>query len=380
MKVVIPLRVDAYDKPGGDVVHAEKIMASLTKLGVEVAMTTDLKPDLSGVDLVHLFNMDWVRDPLMQARHAYRYQVPIVLTPIHHSFREIDGFERQERYGLRRLTNIVLRSYEQRETAKNIYRAFVELDRRKWWGTLGLLKQGLTAQYQELLSLATVVMPNTYLEEAELEREFGVEMETVVVPAGVDPNFLNATADWLNHNYPEVLARLGSDFVAMVGRIEPRKNQLRVIEALAVAKIPLLLVGDFNPHHFEYSWRVQQALLKNKQTVHLESIPHQHIGSVYASCKVHLLASWFETTGLVNLEAALAGATVVSTNKGFGKEYLAQQAILVDPARSESILCGVEKGLREGRNDKLQAHILQNYTWDIVGEQTLAVYQKVLKK
>ena len=378
MKVLIQLRVDAHNKYGGDVLHAEKTAESLRRLGVSVDVPSELQPSLEKYDLVHLFNMDWVRDPYIQALNAKAQNKPIVLSPLHHSFSEIDEFERRERYDFRRLINPIFRSYASREYLKNIYRAFVELDTRKWAGTFLQWRVGLRKQYLELLGMSDLVLPNTHLEEEELLREFKVKVTTSIVPAGVDTSFAQATPDWFYANYPEISSRVGSKFALMVGRIEPRKNQLRVMRSLKETEVPLLLVGKFNWHHPEYIWRIKRELKKNAKIIHIESVPHDKIGSVFAASTCHILASWFETTGLVNLEAALTGANVVTTSKGFGKEYVKNFADYIEPGDEDSIRQGVLKSMSTPFDEAFRQHILLNYTWNKVGELTEKAYAEVL--
>ena len=48
----------------------------------------------------------------------------------------------------------------------------------------------------------------------------------------------------------------------------------------------------------------------------LGEVPHDDLAKYYASCKVHALVSWMETTGLSSLEAGVMGANIVITDKG----------------------------------------------------------------
>ena len=51
-----------------------------------------------------------------------------------------------------------------------------------------------------------------------------------------------------------------------------------------------------------------------------------------------ILASFFETTGLANVEAAYLGASVVGTNQGYCREIFGKYANYCDPFNKESIL------------------------------------------
>jgi glycosyltransferase involved in cell wall biosynthesis len=58
---------------------------------------------------------------------------------------------------------------------------------------------------------------------------------------------------------------------------------------------------------------------------------------------VHVLASWFETTGLVSLEAAMMDCNVVVTKKGDTVEYFSDMAYYCEPDDINSIRNAIEK-------------------------------------
>ena len=180
-----------------------------------------------------------------------------------------------------------------------------------------------------------------------------------------------------------------------VGRIEPRKNQLAVIGAVerfvsrgkpdGFRRQPvglgnreaLVFVGKISWRHPEYALRFLGLVKKYDWIYHISQIPHEKIGSCFAAAKVHVLASWFETTGLVNLEALLAGANVVAPI-GRGQEYLLNFADYCDPGDIRSIAQALKKAWERHPDPAAKEHILKDYTWEIVGRQTLEAYRKVL--
>ena len=65
MKVLFQSRTNLFEAPGGDMVQMLKTKEFLEKLGVQIDISLDFEPDLSGYDLVHLFN-------LMEPQDIYR--------------------------------------------------------------------------------------------------------------------------------------------------------------------------------------------------------------------------------------------------------------------------------------------------------------------
>ena len=98
--------------------------------------------------------------------------------------------------------------------------------------------------------------------------------------------------------------------------MEPRKNLLGLIEGLRTTGLPLVVIGEPPPGHEGYDRQCRHA---GRGFVRwLGKLEHEDdfLGSAYAAARVLALPSWFETPGLVALEAALAGCAVVLTPFG----------------------------------------------------------------
>jgi glycosyltransferase involved in cell wall biosynthesis len=105
---------------------------------------------------------------------------------------------------------------------------------------------------------------------------------------------------------------------------------------------------------------------------------HGGLAGVYQAAKVHVLPSWFETTGLSSLEAGAMGCNLVVTRKGDTEEYFADMAYYCEPDDVDSIQQAVLQAHAEPVNPRLRNHIFSHYTWQDTAAQTLAAYQEVL--
>jgi glycosyltransferase involved in cell wall biosynthesis len=157
--------------------------------------------------------------------------------------------------------------------------------------------------------------------------------------------------------------------VLCVGRIEARKNQLALIRALAGTGIRLRLVAQpvdsRRPYH-------RQCLREAGDAVEL--LPWRQpkdLRDVYRRSLVHACASWYETPGLVSLEAALCGCAVVSTVKGSAREYLLDGAHYCEPGDVASIRRAVERALSSGPARGLAERVAAEYTWEAAARRTL---------
>jgi len=85
-----------------------------------------------------------------------------------------------------------------------------------------------------------------------------------------------------------------------------------------------------------------------------------------------------ETPGISSLEAALAGANIVSTSRGGTREYFENYAFYCEPDDANSIRCAVQDAFAAPKNADLQEHVKANFTWERVAELTARVYEEVL--
>lgn len=162
-----------------------------------------------------------------------------------------------------------------------------------------------------------------------------------------------------------------------VGRIEPRKNQHRLIQALSDTVIPLVLIG--NPMANDYFALCRQ--LAGDRVYFLPAVPHDSplLAGAYAACRVFALPSLLETPGIAALEAGVAGARVVVTPYGGAREYLCDHAFYPEPRSVQSIRQAVLHAWETPHApDTLRQHLLTHYRWETVAQKTLQLYQRVL--
>ena len=105
----------------------------------------------------------------------------------------------------------------------------------------------------------------------------------------------------------------------------------------------------------------------------------EELFTAYSNAKVHVLPSYFETTGLSSLEAAVMGCNIVVTDKGDTRDYFGDDAWYCDPDSVESIRNAVDAAYKAPFNEAFRERILRDFTWERAAEETLAAYKQVLK-
>ncbi len=101
--------------------------------------------------------------------------------------------------------------------------------------------------------------------------------------------------------------------------------------------------------------------------------------SAYAAARVLALPSWFETPGLVALEAALAGTAVVITPHGCTREYFGDRVEYARPDDRVEIGRAIGDAWQRGPDPGLAAHVQAHYLWSEVARRTAEAYEQVAR-
>lgn len=368
-------RYDLLSAMGGDRVQVENTASELRKLGVEVDISTSLSTNPALYDLVHIFQLDWMSETYFYALKAKKYNKPIVLSPIHHSIKEVERFDTEYTFGLRKLSSLLFKDQHRRDTLKNIYRSFH--DRKKLPTTIASIFLGLKNMHIKTLQMVDVVLVQTELEARDLKETYGVNIDWRKVQNGVGEQFFYS--DTINEN------PLGVEgYILCVGRIEARKNQLSIIQAVEEIikedEMPLSLVfiGRKSDHHSRYVKEFVAKVSSNNWIIHIPEVPYLEIPAYFKYAKVCISASWFETSGLTSLDALFMGTNVVAAGDR-AKEFLGDYASYCDPGSVESIKEALRKELTN-KNPSLSSEFKREFTWKHCAELTYQTYLDLLKK
>jgi glycosyltransferase involved in cell wall biosynthesis len=167
-------------------------------------------------------------------------------------------------------------------------------------------------------------------------------------------------------------------FILCVGRIEPRKGQLDVVGVARELGLGLVLVGARSRLSPGYVQKVLRAARSLREFTHVERASQEELVDWYMSASSHVLASWFETVGLVSLEAVACGCPAVSTERSYIQEYLGESCIYVRPGDGASLVKGVESALARGRQSDTNTARARRFTWESAVSELLPTYDAVL--
>jgi glycosyltransferase involved in cell wall biosynthesis len=168
-------------------------------------------------------------------------------------------------------------------------------------------------------------------------------------------------------------------YVCQVGRIEEKKNQLAVIQALYDDPLPLVFDGKDSLYYApDYADRCREMAARRGRVKFLGWLPETELPLLYAASAAHILPSWVELPGLSSLEAGAAGTRVITTCISGMQEILGTEAGYCDPWDLQSIRSAVLTALASPVPGALRARLLSEYSWRAVAARNLSLYQDAM--
>jgi glycosyltransferase involved in cell wall biosynthesis len=216
---------------------------------------------------------------------------------------------------------------------------------------------------------AARVLTGSEQTKRDLIERYGVPDERIVVtPYGVDPAFR-----------PEGPKHEGH-YALFVGAIQPRKDPVAAVEALALTNgdLRLILVG---PEKQEAD-RVRNAVrrLGLEQRVELAGhVERDELAALYRGATCLVFPSRYEGFGLPIIEAMASGTPVVATSAGAVPEVAGEAAVLVEPGNIAALASGIERAVAD--RERLATAGLERareFSWAETSRRTLQVYRELL--
>ncbi|PKO24168.1 MAG: hypothetical protein CVU38_00330 [Chloroflexi bacterium HGW-Chloroflexi-1] len=372
MKIAMILRPDADSVFGGDTVVMQKMSAAMVRLGSEVVIgQMEEMPPAREFDLLHIFTAAPVPHVERMVAWARAGGNAIVVSPLYYNdFR--DWFERAMHSAPR--WRLLVR-WLGKARAWQVYRT---------WQTARLPFQHSWRTIRSVLLGADTVATSSRWENAWIAEHFrlppSVRARMRLSPLGIDADLYGQTFSAVE--LAEFRARYGLEegYLAQVARIEEKKNQLAVIEALYDDPVPLVFVGKVSPYFApDYADRCYELGRRRGRVHFLGWLPEAELPLLYAGAAAHIMASWVELPGLSSLEAGASGTRIVSTRISPLPELLGDQAWYCDPYDRASIRAGVQAALSSPAPTGLRQRLLAEFNWARVAVDNLALYEDVLR-
>ncbi len=190
----------------------------------------------------------------------------------------------------------------------------------------------------------------------------------------------NAAPEPLQHLIPE-------RFWLAVGTTEPRKNQVRLLEAYARLRAtqettyPLVLVGGAGWMMDDLEARIESMQLSS-YVQRLGYVDETCLQWLFENCTAFCYPSLLEGFGLPVIEAMSLGAAVLTSNVSSLPEVVGDAGVLVDPFDVDAIHAGMQRlatdraFLERLRVESL--HRAQQFSWRAAAAQVIEIYRMLL--
>lgn len=237
---------------------------------------------------------------------------------------------------------------------------------------------------------ARAVITVSQASKADLINRLGLpEAKIFVIPNGVDRAFAPVAAG--SDRAAGVASRYGlpTAFALTVGSIEPRKNLVRLMQAVEMLRTRPETADLILVHAGPYGWladdveRAAEKLRGAGAVRFIGYVPAADLPVLYSLARFMVYPSLFEGFGLPVLEAMACGCPVVASGIPSLQEVAEDCAVYVEPKSVESIAEGMTRvwGDRRLQDDLRERGVerSQEFSWDRAARSTAGVYDRVLE-
>jgi len=180
-------------------------------------------------------------------------------------------------------------------------------------------------------------------------------------------------------------------YLLYIGALEDRRNILFLLEVFSKVsknneKAKLVLVGKGKPEYTEKCFgKIKELGIEGKVIYH-ERIEQKYLKAVYEVSDAFLLPTKYEIFGMVLLEAMYFGLPVFTTVNGGSTTLMNEDNGIVIDGFNEDVWAEKinevisDAKLSENIGSKARETIEKGYTWDVLSDRFLEIYEKRLNK
>jgi len=176
--------------------------------------------------------------------------------------------------------------------------------------------------------------------------------------------------------------RINKPYILYVGKFEPQKNIIRLLEAFQKVSgredVVLVMAGPFNWYYHIIREKVGELDISDK-VVFTDFVTDEEMSALYSGASVFFFPSLYEGFGMPVLEAMACGTAVVTSPVCSIPEVAGDAAVFADPTSSDDmadaiVRCMKDTTLRSGLISKGKKRA-EAFTWDKTAAMTLEVYK-----
>lgn len=250
---------------------------------------------------------------------------------------------------------------------------------------------------KEVLQKADQVIATTPLEQKILSDYYSVKPQNLsLVPCGVSTNLFHPSED----NKPHEFLRENKKIILFVGRFEENKGLQVLLKSFDILKKKhpltagetlLVIVGgdsldtpsaSLSSEKKKYMKFIREKGLSD-QVVFTGPVQHRSLPSWYASAWVTVVPSYYESFGLVALEAMACGCPVIASRTGGLQQNVLHRktGLLVEPKNPEDLATAINYLLTNEKARKEMARQAalhgKKFCWKKTASNLVAIYKEV---
>jgi glycosyltransferase involved in cell wall biosynthesis len=171
------------------------------------------------------------------------------------------------------------------------------------------------------------------------------------------------------------------EYLLSVGRLEPRKNRLGLLRALALLPTPRpkLVIAGQRDFGYEKIFQLRDELLLQDDVIFVETASDDLLASLYRNARLFVYPSYAEGFGMPVIEAMASGIPVITSNTTSLGEVAGDAALLVDPHSPEEIRDAMNRVLHDeelaARMRKAGIARAEVFNWDGAADMLASKYR-----
>ena len=212
--------------------------------------------------------------------------------------------------------------------------------------------------------------------------------QDMIAQYGIDKNKITVAYPGFNADVFKERKTKEDNYIIYIGTLQPRKNLVRLIEALARIEgdLKLVIVGKTTGEG-RGGWKFEEILETPKKlgienrVKFLGFVPTEDLPDLLSGSLAFVLPSLWEGFGIPVVEAMACGVPVIVSNVSSLPEVVGKAGVTVDPYSVDQIEQAIrtvvsDKKLRQ-KYSKLGLLQAQKFSWDKMAKQVLKVFESV---
>lgn len=224
----------------------------------------------------------------------------------------------------------------------------------------------------------------------DIMEQFKVKKDKITVAyPGFNKNIFHPIVNKMK--IQEVLRKYGveGEYIIYIGTIQPRKNLIRLFEAVSrIENINLVVVGKTTGDGRQ-GWMFDEIIKKPKElgienrVIFTGFVPTESLVYLLNGAKAYILPSLWEGFGIPVVEAMACEIPVIVSNVSSLPEVVGKAGILVDPMSLDQIEQAIRLLISDSklRNKKSKEGLNQTkkFSWEKMTRSVLKVFEKVVQ-